>query len=177
MRKLLFCSIIILLLLNHTGLAQVSKEDLKKGINLIETKVYSAEEDSKILSMYQGLRVADVSDGMDMVGLPNTGLVDHSIHPDWVDHDDLSHVFRGIAITARYIPTQRPNRPEPGEDFKKWEGNFYNSYSNEAFTELIKPGTAIVLDDVEEMDIGSIGSYNILATFSILFVLFTVFLM
>ena len=32
-----------------------------------------------------------------------------------------------------------------------------------AFAELIKPGTVIVLDDVEDKDIGSIGSYNILA--------------
>jgi len=142
---------------------QNDKQQLSKGYNLIETKIYSEEEDSELLKLYQNLRVADVSDGMDMVGLPNTGLVDPSIHPDWVDYENLSHTFRGIAVTARYIPTQRQNRPKQGEDFKEWEGNFYNKFSNELFTELIKPGTVVVLDDVEEMDIGSIGSYNILA--------------
>lgn len=107
--------------------------------------------------------MADVSDGMDMVGLPGTGLVDPAIHADWIDLEDLSRQVRGIAVTARYVPTQRPDRPTSGEDFKKWEGHFYNAYSHEAFTKVIKPGTVVVLDDVEDKDIGSIGSYNILA--------------
>jgi 4-hydroxy-4-methyl-2-oxoglutarate aldolase len=54
------------------------------------------------------------------------------------------------------------DRPKPGEKFHDWGGNFYNVYSHEAFTKLIKPGTVVVLDDVEDKDIGSIGSYNIL---------------
>lgn len=136
--------------------------DLEKGFNFIETKVYSDTDNDRILKLYEGLRVADVSDGMDMAGLPGTGLVDPSIHPDWVDEKELSHQFRGIAVTARYVPTQRQDRPKPGQKFQEWEGNFYNAYSHEAFTKLIRPGTAIVLDDVEDKDIGSIGSYNIL---------------
>jgi len=134
----------------------------RKGMNFIETKVYSEEEDARILKLFEGLRVADVSDGMDMVGLPGKGLVDPSIHPAWIDPVDLTHQFRGIAITARYVPTQKSDRPLPGEEFSKWESNFYNAYSSEAFTKLIKPGTVVVIDDVEEKDIGSIGSYNIL---------------
>lgn len=137
--------------------------DLAAGVNLIETRTYTDEENSQLLDLYKGLRVADVSDGMDMVGLPGAGLVDPAIHSDWTDLDSLSHQFRGIAVTARYVPTQRPDRPAPGEIFQEWEGHFYNTYSNEAFTELIKPGTAIVIDDVETKDVGSIGSYNILS--------------
>ncbi len=139
------------------------KPDLEKGVNFIETKLYSDEENAEILELYKELRVADVSDGMDMVGLPGTGLVNPAIHADWIDLEDLSHQIRGIAITARYVPTQRLDRPKPGEDFLEWEGNFYNTYSNEAFAQIIKPGTIVVLDDLEEKDIGSIGSYNILA--------------
>jgi 4-hydroxy-4-methyl-2-oxoglutarate aldolase len=141
---------------------EINKENLVKGYNFIGTKVYSEEEDARILKLFEGLRVADVSDGMDMVGLPGTGLVDPEIHPDWIDIKDLSHQFRGIAITLRYVPTQKSDRPEPGEKFKEWEGSFYNTYSSEAFTDIIKPGTVVVIDDVEEKDIGSIGSYNIL---------------
>ncbi len=136
---------------------------LEKGINLLETKVYTEKENARILKLYAGLRVADVSDGLDMAGLPGVGLVNPAIHPDWVDRENFSHVMRGIALTVRYVPTQRPDRPAPGEDFKKWEGNFYNAYSNEAFASIIKPGHIIVIDDVEEKDIGSIGSYNILS--------------
>jgi regulator of RNase E activity RraA len=106
--------------------------------------------------------VADVSDGMDMVGLPNTGLVSTEIHPDWVDTQNMSHIIRGIAVTARYVPTQRPDRPEPGEDFAAWEGHFYSTWSTEAFAQVIQPGSVVVLDDVEDRDIGSIGSNNIL---------------
>ncbi len=72
----------------------------------------------------------DVSDGMDTAGLPGTGLVDAAIHPDWIDRLGFSHQFRGIVITMRYVPTQKSNRPEPGEKFRDWEGNFYNKYSH-----------------------------------------------
>ncbi|UCH63557.1 MAG: RraA family protein [Fidelibacterota bacterium] len=135
---------------------------LEKGMNLLETKVYTDKENERILRQYEGLRVADVSDGLDRAGLPGVGLVDPAIHPDWVDRENLSHCIRGIALTVRYVPTQRPDRPAPGEDFSRWEGNFYNAYSSEAFTSIIRPGHVIVIDDVEEKDIGSIGSNNIL---------------
>jgi regulator of RNase E activity RraA len=135
---------------------------LEKGINLIPTKVYSASEDARVLELYKNLRVADVSDGLDMAGLPGTGLVDRSIHPGWVDLKDFRHIFRGIAVTVRYVPTQKPDRPEPGEDFSKWEGNFYSTFSTEVFASVIRPGSAIVIDDVEDKDIGTIGSNNIL---------------
>lgn len=138
------------------------KNEIEKGINFIQTKVYSQEADAGILKLYEGLRVADVSDGMDMAGLPETGLVDHAIHPDWTDRKELTHQFRGIAVTVRYVPTQKPDRPNPDQKFQEWEGNFYNIYSNEAFTKIIRPGSAVIIDDVEDKDIGSIGSSNIL---------------
>ena len=146
-----------------SGFGQTAeKAALAAGVNFIETRVYTAEEDAKILELYKNLRVADVSDGLDMVGLPGTGLVNPDIHASWVDMKDFKHVFRGIAVTVRYVPTQRPSLPAPGEDFSKWEGNFYNTFSSEAFTRIIRPGSAIVIDDVEDRDIGSIGSNNIL---------------
>jgi regulator of RNase E activity RraA len=154
----------ILICLTSPALSQeMDKTGLAKGVNFIETKIYSDEENARILKLFEGLRVADVSDGMDMVGLPSIGLVDPTIHAAWIDREHLSHQFRGITITARYVPTQRPDRPEPGQKFQEWEGHFYNAYSHEAFTKIIKPGTVVVIDDVEEKDIGSIGSFNILA--------------
>ncbi|HOK25210.1 MAG TPA: hypothetical protein P5320_02735 [Bacteroidales bacterium] len=139
-----------------------NRDELARGVNFIETKIYSAEEDARILELYKNLRVADVSDGLDMVGLPGSGLVDPAIHAAWTDPKDFKHVFRGIAITVRYVPTQRPDRPAPGESFSQWESNAYNTITTEAFTGLIRPGSVIVIDDVEEKDIGSIGSNNIL---------------
>ena len=77
-------------------MAQSAKEeDMVKGISFIETKMYSQQENTEMLKLYDGLRVADVSDGMDFVGLSKVGLVDQSIHPDWTDIDGLTHIFRG----------------------------------------------------------------------------------
>ena len=135
---------------------------MESGINFIETNWYSEAEDLELLALYEDLRVADVSDGMDMVGLPDQGLVDPAIHPSWVNYESLSHIIRGIALTARYVPTMKKDRPEPGKDFLQWEGNFYGTYSSEAFVPLIHNGVIIVIDDVEEKDIGSIGSNNVL---------------
>jgi len=161
-KQLILALFIILLFITPIRSQEKDKAEIEKGINYIETKIYSTEDDARILKLFEGLRVADVSGGMDVVGLPGIGLVDPAIHPDWVDEKNLTHQFRGIAVTVRYVPTQRPDRPNPGEKFHEWEGNFYNTYSHEAFTKLIKPGTAVILDDVEDKDIGSIGSYNIL---------------
>jgi regulator of RNase E activity RraA len=166
MKRLIILLLFLVTVSSAALLSQsTSKEVLAKGMNFIETRTYSAQEDATILELYKNLRVADVSDGLDMVGLPGTGLVIPEIHACWVDLKDFKHVFRGIAVTVRYVPTQKPALPAPGEDFAKWEGNFYNSYSSEAFTPLIRPGTAIVIDDVEDRDIGSIGSNNILNWF------------
>lgn len=163
MKKLIILFLCLFIPGGYILLAQSANiELLAKGVNFIETKTYSAQEDARILEMYKNLRVADVSDGLDMAGLPGTGLVIPEIHACWTDLKEFKHVFRGIAVTVRYVPTQQPALPAPGEDFSKWESNFYNAYSSEAFTPLIKPGTAIVIDDVEDRDIGSIGSNNIL---------------
>lgn len=159
---IMFSIIIFATMFSAANAQQRDKEVMAKGMNFIETRTYSAEDDAKILELYKNLRVADVSDGMDMVGLPGTGFVDPAIHPDWVDLKDFTHIFRGIAITVRYVPTQKPALPAPGEEFPKWEGNFYSTYSHEDFTQLIRSGSAIVIDDVEDKDIGSIGSNNIL---------------
>jgi regulator of RNase E activity RraA len=163
MKNLIMFLVFLLAPIFSSAIAQErDKVSLEKGMNFIETRTYSEVDDARILELYKNLRVADVSDGLDMVGLPGTGLVDPAIHSDWIDLKDFTHVFRGIAITVRYVPTQRPALPAPGEEFPKWEGNFYNTYSHEAFTQLIRPGSAIIIDDVEDRDIGSIGSNNIL---------------
>jgi len=153
---------LLLFVFISSAVSSQTKEELEKGVSFIETETYLQEDNLKLLRLYENLRVADVSDGMDKVGLPNTGLVDPAIHPHWTDYEDLSHIIRGIAVTARYVPTQRPMRPEPGQDFDEWVGHFYSNYSNEAFTDVIKEGSVVVLDDVEGKDIGSIGSNNIM---------------
>jgi regulator of RNase E activity RraA len=138
-------------------------EDLRSGKDFLPVSVYAAEEDQELLKLFAGLRVADVSDGMDKAGLPGIGLVDPAILPLWTDLKNFSHRFAGIAVTARYVPTQKPHAGKrTPEEFDQWEGEFYSQYSSEPYADLIRSGTALVIDDVEEADIGSIGSYNIM---------------
>jgi 4-hydroxy-4-methyl-2-oxoglutarate aldolase len=123
--------------------------------------------DEEILTLYDGLRVADVSDGMDMVGLPDAGLMDQRIVALWKDIDDFAHQFSGIAVTARYVPTNKVVKiPMEKEEFQAWEGNWYGEISSEPFVPLIKEGTVIVLDVNGDGDTGSVGSYNSLDWYS-----------
>jgi regulator of RNase E activity RraA len=147
------------------GSAAAQTPDYRAGHNFIETEVYPESDDKSILEAFDGLRVADVSDGMDFVGLRNTGLMDPAIHALWKDTKDYAHRFIGIAVTVRYVPTQRATKGGDisYDEFRAWEGAWYNERSSEPFVELIRPGTAIVIDEAPDADVGSIGSFNILA--------------
>lgn len=153
------------------GVAIASAADAAKateyraGKNFLPTRVFSPEDDQKVLKAFDGLRVADVTDGMDFVGLKNTGLMDPEIHAVWKDFKDYKHRFVGIAVTVRYVPTQLPPPPAglPYEEFRAREGKWYNERSFEPFSELIRPGTAIVIDEAPNADVGSIGSNNIMS--------------
>jgi regulator of RNase E activity RraA len=153
------------LLLPSLVLAQApGGADPRAGKTLLATPVYSAEEDQKLLALFEGLRVADVTDGMDAAGLPNVGLMDPEVRPLWKDTQTFSHRFVGIAVTARYVPTQRAQAGRrPVEEYDRWSGEWYSTLSPEPFQDLLRPGSALVIDDAERADVGSIGSNNIMA--------------
>jgi 4-hydroxy-4-methyl-2-oxoglutarate aldolase len=138
-------------------------DELRAGWNAIDTTVYSASEDDAILEAFAGLRVADVSDGMDAVGLQNVGLMDPAIQALWKDTARYSHRAIGIAITARYVPANLPPAGrQPTDEFDDWVGRWYTELSDEPFVPLIRPGSMLVMEDSTRMDVGSIGSNNIL---------------
>ncbi len=129
----------------------------------IAVRSYTAEEDRKTLALFAGLRVADVSDGMDVAGLADVGLMHPDIRPLWRDVENFAHRFCGLAVTVRYVPTnKRPSKMSPGE-FRKWEGAWYGELSPEPFVELLRPGSVVVIDGGEDGDTGTIGSNNSLA--------------
>ena len=138
--------------------------ELRAGRNFMTTQVYSAKEDEAILQLFAGLRVTDVMDGMDQAGLQNIGAMDPEIGPLWKDLDHFKHRIVGIAVTARYVPT---NRPPAGarsvEQFDQWVGQWYNRLSPEPFVPIIRQGTVLVIDDANAADVGTIGSNNIMS--------------
>lgn len=147
------------------ALAAADDPDFRGGHNFMPTRTYTAEEDAALLEAFAGLRVADVSDGMDFAGLAHSGRMDPAIHALWKDLEEYRHRFIGIAVTVRYVPTQdaAPAGGLDHETYRDWERDWYNERSPEPFAALIRPGTAIVIDDAQGADIGSIGSFNILA--------------
>jgi len=136
---------------------------LRAGKNFMPTPVTTEAEDQKILRLFQGLRVSDVTDGMDAAGLQNIGLMDPDIHALWRDNEHFRHRFVGVAVTARYVPTQNPPAgTRTVEAYDQWSAEWYEKRSTEAYLDIIRPGTALVIEDAASADVGSIGSYNIL---------------
>ena len=61
-------------------------------------------------------------------------------------------------MTARYVPT---NRREPRLDAKTI-GAWYNNITSEAFTKMLFPGAALVIDGTDDGESRTIGSNNIM---------------
>ena len=123
----------------------------------IPYKEYSQEDNQRVLKMYEGLRVADVSDGMDVVGLADTGIVSNDIKCLWRDTDNYAHRVIGIAVTARYVPTnKRYGKMEPTTI-----GKLYQEETSEAFQSVLFPGSVLIIDGDEDGESRTIGSSNI----------------
>lgn len=160
----MICALAALLTLPAARAADADAQALRAGATLMKTTVYSLEDDRKVLKAFDGLRVADVSDGMDFVGLQDIGLVNPEIHPLWKDTVAYSHRIIGIAVTVRYVPTQQPPAGKRSEaDFDKWVGDFYTERTPEPFVPLLREGSVVVIEEAPETDVGSIGSNNIMS--------------
>lgn len=109
----------------------------------------------EILELYADLRVADVRDGMDWVGMHGYGTIDHAIRP----------LFRtkavGIARTARYLPYEGPKPNVTGEEYTEWAKWYYSEVCTDPWGADIVDGDFVVLD-IAGLDVGLLGSNNTL---------------
>src|ERR671918_1145718 len=160
MRERIFVLMLGLITCAHAAEQQPAETTIPDKVRLfIPYKDYSAEDNKRILEMYKWLRVADVSDGMDVVGLQDIGLVDQEIRALWKDTEKFTHRTVGIAVTARYVPT---NRREPKME-QKVINQWYSTITSEAFMKVLSPGSFLVIDAMEDGESRSIGSSNILS--------------
>ena len=136
---------------------------LARGADLMPVKDYSGVDPMPLVKQYQGLRVTDVVDAMQAIGLQDIGSMDHSIRPLWRDQTPaLKHRIYGVAVTAQYVPTNMRAGKMPLEEFEKWHSHWYQNYAPEAFAEVLRPGTIVVIDAHGTGDVGFIGSNNAL---------------
>lgn len=112
---------------------------------------------SPLLSLYDGLRVADIRDGLDVLGYHHYGSVSPSIRPLW------RTAIVGIARTARYLPFRgtTPTNLSPAE-YAKWSGNYYGTICTYPWVAEIQSGEIMVIDQ-SGVDAGLVGSENSLA--------------
>jgi 4-hydroxy-4-methyl-2-oxoglutarate aldolase len=115
---------------------------------------------NRLLALYEGLRVTDVCDGLDAIGLIDTCTMDWQIRPLWRDTDTFRHRIHGIAHTVRFVPTSRiVPRPMDLEEYKAWKSRWYHEIAPGP-REPIVPGEILIIDAAEVGDVGFIGSNN-----------------
>jgi len=113
-------------------------------------------ERTQLLDAYADLRVTDVRDGMDTMGLFWTGSMSPDIRPLWRTR------ARGIAVTARYVRYNGPMPTVTGEAYwQDYVGWYYKEICPYPWMEGIRPGDFAVIDQ-SELPVGLMGSANTL---------------
>jgi regulator of RNase E activity RraA len=120
------------------------------------------EERRALLELYDGLRVTDVSDGMDLVGLWDRGNMYPQIKPLWRDTEGFAHRVYGFAHTVRFVPTNRPVTPRTPEETRAFIRHWYREWAPGPHRDTIREGDFIVIDG-QDLDVGYIGSNNALS--------------
>jgi regulator of RNase E activity RraA len=137
----------------------------------LKARVYTADEDARVLKLYDGLRVCDVVDALDVVGLQGITIMDRNIRPLWHDEHKFAHRIHGIALTIRLVPAQESSpkfRSHAAE--RTWEARGWGpppelrveGSPRGGFNALIREGTVLVVDN-QAVDNGFCGSNNSLA--------------
>jgi regulator of RNase E activity RraA len=135
-----------------------------EGVRLLKNKSFddSGRARKEILELYKDLRVTDVLDGMDLIGLQDIGLMKKDIRPLWRDVEKFSHRVVGFAITVRHVPTDvrvGQNSFPDLEGFKKFKSQQYER-APDAWLSVAKPGDVVVIDAGGIDECGFIGSNN-----------------
>jgi regulator of RNase E activity RraA len=117
---------------------------------------------AELLGLFKGLRVTDVRDGMDWVGLHTKGTVSPDIAPVFPGARAV-----GLARTVRLRPSQKVVPPGlTPEEYTEWAwGYWYGEVVPMRMTEKIEPGDIIVLESAG-LDVGEVGSNNSLEWFA-----------
>ena len=160
---------IIFILILGFNVSEARKSDRRKlttptGVRLLKNKSFDDSEQARkeILDLYKNLRLTDVLDGMDLIGLQDIGLMNKNIRPLWRDVEKFSHRVVGFAITVRHVPTDvrvGQNSFPNLEGFKKFKSQQYGR-APDAWLGTAKPGDIAVIDAGGIDECGFIGSNN-----------------
>jgi 4-hydroxy-4-methyl-2-oxoglutarate aldolase len=160
-KTFLACVIFTVLAFNLEGQEMYTPE----GVRKLENKTFDNSDAARkeILDLYKGLRLTDVLDGMDLIGLQDIGLMDNDIRPLWRDVDGFSHRIVGFAVTVRYVPTDvrvGQNSFDNTDQARQWKSEQYARASDAGWMASGKPGDVVVMDVSGIEECGNIGSNN-----------------
>jgi len=160
----MWLSLAILIFLFPSG-AQAQEPPFAK--QYLQGQPYPQQENEALVKKFHGLRVTDVVDGLDVVGLQDVTIMDAGIRPLWRDGEKFTHRIYGVAVTLRIVPPQEraPIFPTHGE-FAKWESDWYEKKIPGDFESFLKPDTILVIDASRTRDVGFCGSNNALNWFT-----------
>jgi regulator of RNase E activity RraA len=133
---------------------------------ILQNKSFDDSDEARqaILKLFNGLRVTDVCDGMDAIGLQDMGVMDQAIRPLWRDTERFTHRFVGFAVTVRYVPAQvRVGQKSFAsyDEYKEFKGAQYGQSAEKHWVPLGRRGDAVVVFDAEDVGyVGFIGSNN-----------------
>jgi 4-hydroxy-4-methyl-2-oxoglutarate aldolase len=152
-------------LLVLTGMVVAQDLHTPNGVKMISNKSFDDSEQARqeILDIYKDLRLTDVLDGMDLIGLQDIGLMHNEIRPLWRDVEDFSHRVIGFAVTVRYVPTDLrvgQNSFESTDEAKIWKSEQYGRAKDTGWVNAGKPGDVVVMDVNGIKECGNIGSNN-----------------
>ena len=144
--------------------ARSAKVGTPQGVHILQNKSFDDSEAARkeILDLYEDLRLTDVLDGMDLIGLQDIGLMDNRIRPLWRDVEKFSHRFVGFAVTVRHVPTDvrvGQNSFPTLEGFQKFKSEQYGR-APDAWLKVARPGDVAVIDAGGVEECGFIGSNN-----------------
>jgi 4-hydroxy-4-methyl-2-oxoglutarate aldolase len=116
----------------------------------------TVDHDDDILKLYDGLRVADVRDGMDWIGLHHRGTVKRDIRPLFQGAKVL-----GRAFTVRSRPTNVALPHVTGDEYTKWAYDYWYTdiYTSSKWSGDLRPGDVVVIEG-HDLNVGEVGSNN-----------------
>jgi len=110
---------------------------------------------NEMVKLFEGLRVADVRDGLDWTGMPSKGSVDRSIQSI-----APGMRFCGPAFTVRSRVTQVQVPQISPDEYTKWAREYwYKEVLHSPWDSELTKGDIVVLES-PDMGVGEIGSYN-----------------
>jgi regulator of RNase E activity RraA len=161
--NLVFLSLVAAAAFAQNGTPPFSQQFLK-------AKQYSREENTALVKQFQGLRLTDVVDALDVAGLQDITVMDSQIRPLWRDEQKFTHRIYGVAMTLRLVPAQEraPAASSP-EEFDKWKADWSRRLVRGAtgLVAQIQPDSILVVDASRTREVGYCGSTNTLKWYSL----------